>query len=240
MVSDSIHPGACAVSEAILCAEDSTDAGAEVVIDWAFEHQEQILEASARDPEAAARMAKERFPAIASCIGQPAVQARLNRALRWAVDNQLPILTPQVYVGHHRLCDADTDLGMDYALTRLVAHYRANPQPATPDEPASVPLPRRPSAPSAAGEPPAPPPAANPPPTPTPNEAPPAAPPSDPAPVDPAPADPPAVQPQADPAPTEADPAPVGADPAPAPAPSAPPPTDPAPPPAPAPSEVSP
>ena len=116
MVDRAIHPGACAISEAVLCAEGD----AEEVLAWAFAEQEAIREAASRDPGAAARMASERFPALRSCIGSATVRARLNRALRWAVANQLPVLTPQVYVGETRVCDADTDLGLDWALTRLV------------------------------------------------------------------------------------------------------------------------
>src|SRR5690606_2207334 len=110
MIDRAIHPGACAVSEAVLCAE--RDAGE--VIAWAFEHQEAITEAARERPEAAAAMVRQRFFSLARCIGSPTVRARLNQSLRWAVDNQLLILTPQVYVGELRLCDADTDLGMDY------------------------------------------------------------------------------------------------------------------------------
>ena len=31
-----------------------------------------------------------------------------------------PVLTPQLYVNNTRLCDADTDLGLDYMLSRLI------------------------------------------------------------------------------------------------------------------------
>ncbi|AKF11582.1 vitamin K epoxide reductase family protein [Sandaracinus amylolyticus] len=116
MVDRPIHPGACAISEAILCAGDD----AEDVLAWSFEEQEAIRTATTSDPGAAARMASARFPALARCIGSPEVRARLNRALRWAVANQLPVLTPQVYVGDTRICDADTDLGLDWTLARLL------------------------------------------------------------------------------------------------------------------------
>jgi hypothetical protein len=65
-------------------------------------------------------MVNERFPNLHSCIGSARVQAQLNRSLRWAVANQLPVLTPQVYVNNTRICDEDTDLGVDYVLTRLL------------------------------------------------------------------------------------------------------------------------
>ncbi|MBW2461312.1 MAG: hypothetical protein JRH11_06670 [Deltaproteobacteria bacterium] len=121
MIGDAIHPGACAVSEAILCANDR----AEEVLGWAFEEQDAIRTAAEDDPDAAGRMATRRFPFIADCIGTPRVRARLNLALRFAVDNQMPIITPQVYVGGTRLCDEDTDLGMDYALARLLSRTGA-------------------------------------------------------------------------------------------------------------------
>ena len=130
MVDHAIHPGACAVSEAILCAGDD----AEEVVQWAFEEQEQILAAAESDPEAAGRMAKQRFPQHRDCIGSPAVRARLNLGLRWAVDNQLPLLTPQIYVGGTRLCDEDTDIGLDFALTRLIERTPATAAPPPPPE----------------------------------------------------------------------------------------------------------
>lgn len=116
MVEGAVHPGACVVSQAVLCAEDD----AEEVLAWAFEHQEEIRTATTADEGAAARMVNERFPNLRSCIGSARVQAQLNRSLRWAVANQLPVLTPQVYVNNTRICDEDTDLGVDYVLTRLL------------------------------------------------------------------------------------------------------------------------
>lgn len=116
MVDGAVHPGACVVSEAVLCAEGDADE----VLAWAFEHQEEIRTATTADPAAAARMVNERFPSLRSCLGSARVQAQLNRSLRWAVANQLPVLTPQVYVNNTRICDEDTDLGVDYVLTRLL------------------------------------------------------------------------------------------------------------------------
>jgi uncharacterized membrane protein len=116
MVGSAIHPGACDVSEAILCA----DAEREQVIDWAFEKQDEIREAAKVEKGAAGKLAVEAFPKLKGCVGSPAVKKRLNQSLRWAVANELPVLTPQVYVGGKKLCDEDTDLGMDWALSRLL------------------------------------------------------------------------------------------------------------------------
>lgn len=141
MVSDAIHPGACAISEAVLCA----GAAADQVLAWAFENQEAVMTATRADKKAAERMARERFPEHARCIGSAAVRARLNLVLRYAVKNRLQVLTPQVFVEGLRLCDEDTDLGLDFALPRLVERAKTQPlqlPPATPQRalpPAAVP-----------------------------------------------------------------------------------------------------
>ena len=121
MITSSIHPGACTVSEAILCAD--RDAGA--VIAWAFENQEAIREAAAADPDSAKRMVIAKFPNLSKCVGSARARQRLNQSLRWAVSNQLPVLTPQLYVdggggNYQKLCDEDTDLGLDFALSRMI------------------------------------------------------------------------------------------------------------------------
>jgi uncharacterized membrane protein len=116
MVDSAVHPGACAISEAMLCAGDR----AEQVLEWAFDEQEVITASEKSSPGSAAKMVVQEFPSLAGCVGSSKARARLNRSLRWAVDNQLPVLTPQLYVNGTRLCDADTDLGLDYMLTRLL------------------------------------------------------------------------------------------------------------------------
>ncbi|MBI2505070.1 MAG: hypothetical protein HYW07_17775 [Candidatus Latescibacteria bacterium] len=63
---------------------------------------------------------KKRFPRLGNCVGKPDVRTKLNRSLRWAVANSLPVLTPQLYVNNQKLCDEDTDLGLEYALSRML------------------------------------------------------------------------------------------------------------------------
>lgn len=121
MITSAIHPGACTVSEAILCADDRADE----VIAWAFAHQEEIRTAAADDPDAAKRMVNAAFPALKKCVGSASARQRLNRSLRWAVSNRLPVLTPQLYVEGRKLCDEDTDLGLDFSLSRLIATAEA-------------------------------------------------------------------------------------------------------------------
>jgi uncharacterized membrane protein len=116
MVTSAVHPGACAISEAVLCAGDEAPA----VVDWAFGEQDSLKAGEAAQPGSAAARAVERFPKLKGCIGSAATKSRLNKSLRWAVANKLPVLTPQVYVDGTKLCDEDTDLGMDWALSRLL------------------------------------------------------------------------------------------------------------------------
>jgi hypothetical protein len=128
MVGTTIHPGACAISEAVLCA-GSAKAGA--VIDWAFLNQDEIRTkaGAAPDPETgeavAGDMASAQFPELADCIGSAKVKSQINKSLRWAVANQLQVLTPQLYVRGKKLCDEDTDIGMDYSLRRLINQQSA-------------------------------------------------------------------------------------------------------------------
>jgi uncharacterized membrane protein len=116
MVDRALHPGACAISEALLCAGDRV----EEVLAWAFDHQDEILAGERAQAGGAGQLARAKFPFLASCIGSSKARAKLNASLRWAVANKLPVLTPQLYVDGTRLCDADTDLGLDYMITRLV------------------------------------------------------------------------------------------------------------------------
>jgi hypothetical protein len=119
MVSEATHPGACTVSEAALCAGDK----APDVIAWAFEHGEQVRDAARADPAAAARLVKQRFPELASCVGSPAAQSRLNKSLRWIVANNIRVLTPQLFVDKVKLCDEDVDLGLEYTLAAMLDRH---------------------------------------------------------------------------------------------------------------------
>jgi uncharacterized membrane protein len=116
MVDNAMHPGSCSVSAAVLCAGDD----AKAVIDWAFDEQQRIMDAAKADPSAAARIVAEKFPDLKTCMESKVTQQRLSQSLRWAVKNQLPVLTPQLYVSGKRLCDEDTDLGLEYTLTRML------------------------------------------------------------------------------------------------------------------------
>jgi hypothetical protein len=116
MVTEATHPGACTVSEAVLCAGDK----APEVIAWAFDEQDRIRTETAADPGAAARIVKQRFPELASCVGSPDARSRLNKSMRWIVANNIRVLTPQVFVANVKLCDEDVDLGLEYTLSNML------------------------------------------------------------------------------------------------------------------------
>jgi uncharacterized membrane protein len=121
MVGESLHAGACAVSEAVLCAgERGSD-----VIDWAFRHQDDLRARGANGAAAVYARIKSDFPELSACVGQPAVKARINKSLRWIVANSLPVLTPQLFVRNQKLPDEDTDLGLDFVLSRALAQGAA-------------------------------------------------------------------------------------------------------------------
>ena len=116
MVETAMHPGSCELSLAVLCAGDRADQ----VIAWAFAEQRSILQQAARDKHAAQRLLAQRFPDLQTCMKSATTKARLSQSLRWAVRNQVPVLTPQLYVNGKRLCDEDTDLGLEYTLSRML------------------------------------------------------------------------------------------------------------------------
>jgi uncharacterized membrane protein len=116
MVSESLHPGACTVSEAVLCAGDR----AEEVLNWSLDNQEELRAIAAADPKALTAKIKTQFPFVAECIGKPAVKTKVNRSLRWIISNSSRVMTPQLFVRGVKLCDEDSDLGLEFALNRLL------------------------------------------------------------------------------------------------------------------------
>ena len=117
MVDQALHPGACAVSEAILCAPDDI----EEIMTWAFSKQEELMDIARDDEKKLRALLKKEFPKTKSCLGSSKVRSRLNKSLRWAVSNAIPVLTPQLFIRDKRVCDEDTDLGLEFTLAQMLS-----------------------------------------------------------------------------------------------------------------------
>jgi hypothetical protein len=124
-VLESFNPGSCTVSEAILCADAGTGATTVAqVVQWAFDEQVAIRDASRNDPDAAVRMVKTRFPELAGCVGSDQVRQRLNQSMRWAVDHEVPVSAPQLWVRGTKLCYENPDIGLAASLGALLDHVK--------------------------------------------------------------------------------------------------------------------
>ncbi|MEJ7731407.1 MAG: hypothetical protein WKG00_19600 [Polyangiaceae bacterium] len=123
MLDKAVHPGACVVAKAILCNDKQPLS----VLEWAYEHQEQLLAAakSGAGVVNVRAMVRERFPDLDACVDSKETGRRLDKHLRFVVQNHLPVSTPQLFVGDTRLCDEDTDIGMAYALKKLAPQLRS-------------------------------------------------------------------------------------------------------------------
>lgn len=116
MLKETVHPGSCMVSRAILCSQEPYK-----VIDWALANNEEIrVLAKKQGPEALRALILQNFKEVDACLDTAQTKQRLNLSLRWAVGNSLSLLTPQLFVNNHRLCDEDMDLGLEYGLGRLI------------------------------------------------------------------------------------------------------------------------
>jgi hypothetical protein len=135
MVTEAVHPGACAVSEALLCT-GKDEPEVHDVLKWAFAHQEELRTLGAKDDGALRSKIEAAFPKVRGCLGTPQVKAKLTKSLRWAVANAIPVLTPQLFVGTARMCDEDTDLGLEYTLSRLLSPKAQKARSAQPARPA--------------------------------------------------------------------------------------------------------
>jgi hypothetical protein len=127
MLSTPMHPGACAVSEAMMCAAGVVDgkgnpAEAQKILAAAFEHQEEWTAAAKADEPGFRTKLEGLFPVVKGCLGSPQVKNKMVKTLRWSVANALPMRTPQIFVNGASLCEEDLDLGMEYTLNRMTAN----------------------------------------------------------------------------------------------------------------------
>ena len=126
MVTEALHPGACAVSEAMLCAGGVVsgtrdEKASQEVLKWAFKNQDKLRELATKDEKALRSKIESTFPQVKGCLGSAGVKSKLTKSLRWAVANAIPVLTPQLFVGNSRMCDEDSDLGLEFTLSRMLS-----------------------------------------------------------------------------------------------------------------------
>ncbi|WP_437619769.1 vitamin K epoxide reductase family protein [Sorangium sp. So ce1151] len=122
MLDRPVHPGACLLSKAIICSEHR----AMDVLEWAYDNQEELL-AGAKAGAGVANMQaaiRQRWPGLDACMDSKETALRLNRMLRYIVDNKLQVSTPQMFLGTTRLCDEDTDIGLSYSIRQLAPALR--------------------------------------------------------------------------------------------------------------------
>lgn len=116
MLTESVHPGACLTAKAILCS----DRDAVGALEWAYANQAEIMTTAQRSGEAAVKaLLVKALPAAKGCIDDKKTDRRLAQMLRFAVDNKLPVSTPQMFLGNQRVCEEDTDMGLAYAINKL-------------------------------------------------------------------------------------------------------------------------
>jgi uncharacterized membrane protein len=122
MLDRPVHPGACMVSKAILCSEHRALA----VLEWSYDNQESLLEGAkaAAGPANMQAAIRQRWPGLDACMESKQTSLRLDRMLRYIVDNKLPVSTPQMFLGDTKLCDEDTDIGLAYAIHKLAPALR--------------------------------------------------------------------------------------------------------------------
>ncbi len=124
MVERDVHPGACQVAKAMLCAEPKNQAVQ--VLEWAYDQQELLIStAKMQGAKAIDGYIEGSFPGLAACMKEKATTKKLDEMLRFAVDNRLPVSTPQLFLGDVHMCDEDTDMGLVYSLRKLAPQLKA-------------------------------------------------------------------------------------------------------------------
>jgi uncharacterized membrane protein len=116
MLDRPLHPGACIVSKAVLCGEGN----ARQVLEWAYDQQEYLSRAGKADANRLRAVIKQRWgESLLRCVDDRKTDVRLNNHLHFASENNIPVSTPQMYLGKQRVCDEDTDLGLRFTLGQL-------------------------------------------------------------------------------------------------------------------------
>lgn len=115
MLDTALHPGACEVARAVICAENPGE-----LLNWAYENQDKLTAAGKTSKAAVAEVVGARWgKGLVACMHAKTTTQRLNRQLHFAVENGIAVSTPQVFISGQRLCDEDIDIGLLFALNKL-------------------------------------------------------------------------------------------------------------------------
>jgi uncharacterized membrane protein len=115
MLDQPLHPGACKVSRAVLCADSPA-----AMLEWAYANQPALADAARAGGKTLDQFIAGRWGAgVTRCMAERATQQRLNRHLHYAVQNGIAVSTPQIFIEGQRLCDEDIDMGLMFALHTL-------------------------------------------------------------------------------------------------------------------------
>ncbi len=116
MLDQPLHPGACIVSKAVLCGGSNS----RQVLEWAYAEQEYLTRAGKAGEGVLRAAIKQRWgESVLRCVDDKKTDLRLNNHLHFASENNIPVSTPQMYLGKRRVCDEDTDLGLRFTLAQL-------------------------------------------------------------------------------------------------------------------------
>lgn len=116
MLDQPLHPGACIVSKAVLCGQGNS----RQVLEWAYAEQEYLTRAGKAGEGVLRAAIKQRWgESMLRCVDDKKTDQRLNNHLHFASENNIPVSTPQMYLGKRRVCDEDTDLGLRFTLAQL-------------------------------------------------------------------------------------------------------------------------
>ncbi len=122
MLKRPMHPGACVLARAVLCGDK--DGKARQVLEWSYKNQPELAAAGKADvADVRARVVKK-FPEVDACLDSKETKDRLDKILRFAVENKIRVSTPQLFLGDTRVCDEDTDMGLGYTISRLAPAAR--------------------------------------------------------------------------------------------------------------------
>ena len=116
MLDHPLHPGACIVSKAVLCGGSN----ARQVLEWAYAEQEYLTRAGKAGEGRLRAVIQQRWgEGLLRCVDDKKTEVRLNNHLHFASENNIPVSTPQMYLGKRRICEEDTDLGLRFTLAQL-------------------------------------------------------------------------------------------------------------------------